>query len=538
MALREWRQWYPLRVIWPGYVAAVGVVAVVTAVIGLISAVHPVANISLLYLIAVLATASWYGSGAAILASIGSFLLYDWFFVEPIATFTVADPEEWVSLLTLLVAAVITGQLAAGQRRRATEAVLREREAVVLYDVVRLMSEPNLAEDLKAVAERLRDELVVAAVYVELRIDPNTAVDASAGYREALAVAEELGQTFSRMVGADPALASTAARLRDPSSIGASDIVPLLRTDKEERLYFVPVVTRGQTVGVVVVVRHSDSMPFSSSDDRLLSAVSVQLGLAVDRARLRREATENEILRRSDDLKTALLHAVSHDLRTPLASIIASAGSLRQDDVVWTEDERRGFATDIEAEAIRLNRLVGNLLDLSRVEAGNLRPELGWYDLGALVDEVVGRLRPADGSRRVVVEVPDTLPPIELDFVQIDQVLTNLLGNAVKYSPATSEIRVVVVERERDVRVDVEDHGPGVPENAIPRLFEPFYRVDGPGPKHEGTGLGLAVARGLVEAHGGRIWAENRPDGGARFSFTLPLKRTSIVAPLLEEARP
>ena len=238
---------------------------------------------------------------------------------------------------------------------------------------------------------------------------------------------------------------------------------------------------------------------------------------------LQREATEAEILRRADDLKTALLNAVSHDLRTPLASIITSAGSLRQLDVTWTQEDLRWLALAIEEEALRLNRIVGNLLDLSRMEGGSLRPEKGWYDVGSLVDDVLGRLRPLIQEHPITVAVPDDLPPVFLDYVEIDQVLSNLIENATKHTQPGAEIEVSAHRAEREVWIEVADRGPGIPPGGLPHLFEPFFRVSTQGSQPKGTGLGLAVAKGLVEAHGGRIWAQNQPGGGARFIFTLPV---------------
>ena len=260
-----------------------------------------------------------------------------------------------------------------------------------------------------------------------------------------------------------------------------------------------------------------------------------QLSTAVERVRLRREATEAEILRRTDELKTALLNAVSHDLRTPLASIITSAGSLRHRDVRWSEEDRQQFAETIEEEALRLNQIVGNLLDLSRLEGGSLRPDKGWYDLRGLVDDVLGRLAPLTTKHRLVVKLPESLPPILLDAVEIDQVLSNLIENATKYTPAGSTILISAQPVAGEMQIEVADSGPGIPPSAIPRLFDPFYRVDTHGPRPKGTGLGLAVAKGLVEAHGGRIWAENRPGGGARFVFTLPLSQAPEMTADLEE---
>ena len=358
------------------YGVALVAVALVTALIGAIEARGHIANISMLYLIVVLAAATLAGRGPAISASLAAFLAYNWFFVPPLHTFGVGDPNEWFALVIFIITATITGQLAADQRDRAREAAERERETVALYS---------------------------------------------------------------------------------------------------------------------------------------------------ERDRLRERATEAEVLRRADELKTALLGAVSHDLRTPLASIIASAGSLRQPDVVWTDVERESFLSDIEGEARRLARIVANLLDLSRMESGTLRPERGWYDLAALVDDVLGRLRAVTRDHPIRVHASDDMPPVPLDYVEIDQVLSNLVENAARHTPAGTEISIVIEHHDGDALVTVSDGGPGIPEPALAHLFDPFVRAaqrkGGPG----GVGLGLAIARGLVEAHGGRITATNRAGGGATFRFTLPL---------------
>jgi len=275
-------------------------------------------------------------------------------------------------------------------------------------------------------------------------------------------------------------------------------------------------------------VRNPDKARFTAAENRLLSAIASQLGVAVERARLREESTEAEVLRRTDELRTALLNAVSHDLRTPLSSIMASAGSLLQADVQWNEEERREFAQAIQQDAQRLNRLVGNLLDLSRIEAGSIRPEKSWYDLSSLIDEASARLR--DPSRdRLVVDVPEGLPPVEFDYVEIDQVITNLIENACKHTPAGTNVMVSARISGGDMEVEVADRGPGISADVMAHVFEPFCRGrDGAGVL--GSGLGLAVAKGLVEAHGGRIWVDNGPEGGARFFFTLPLGEPPLVS--------
>jgi two-component system, OmpR family, sensor histidine kinase KdpD len=251
-----------------------------------------------------------------------------------------------------------------------------------------------------------------------------------------------------------------------------------------------------------------------------------QAGTMIERARLRQQSMQVEVLRRTDTLRAALLSSVSHDLRTPLSSIKAAASSLLQEDVQWDEDARRGFAHTIEREADRLNRLVGNLLDMSRIEAGALKPEKEWYELPALIQDVLGHLQPLLHGRAVQTSLPDDLPPVKMDYLQIDQVLTNLLENAVRYTPTGSPIEISAEAQDGQLLVSVADRGPGIPPEELERIFDKFYRVRTLQRDTSGSGLGLAVCRGLVEAHGGRIWAENREGGGALFRFTLPLKST------------
>jgi two-component system sensor histidine kinase KdpD len=251
-----------------------------------------------------------------------------------------------------------------------------------------------------------------------------------------------------------------------------------------------------------------------------------QAAIIIERYRLRREALDVELLRRTDALRSALVSSVSHDLRTPLSSIKAAASSLLQDDVEWSEDERHSFAVAIEREADRLNRLVGNLLDMSRIEGGALKPEKEWYPIDELIHDVLGHMQFSLQEREVKTDIPEDLPPVELDYLQIDQVLTNLVENAVRYTVAPSPIEIKVRVSQGMMSIQIADRGPGIPEKDLERIFDKFYRVsraNGGSSGVRGSGLGLSVCRGLVEAHGGQIWAENRLEGGTLFQFTLPL---------------
>ena len=252
----------------------------------------------------------------------------------------------------------------------------------------------------------------------------------------------------------------------------------------------------------------------------LLFTALVNSHLAVLARRGADRAHEAEIARRSDALKTALLRTVSHDLRTPLASIKASVSGLRQPDARYSHEDEAELLAAIEEEADRLTRLVTDLLDASRLEAGALTPDCRPHDLAELVDTVVRRLQPLLGDRPLAVEIPETLPSVPFDYTQIDRVVTNLLENAAVHTPPGTPLAIRIRPDGDEIRVEVSDNGPGVPPEERERLFRPFERGQ---TGARGSGLGLAIARGFAEAHGGRIWVETVPSGGARFVVALPL---------------
>jgi K+-sensing histidine kinase KdpD len=313
---------------------------------------------------------------------------------------------------------------------------------------------------------------------------------------------------------------------------------PAHERDEPVTVFRVPIQAGGEIIGSVWATRvHGDPFP-GRSHTRLLAAAADQLGQSVVRDRLAAEATAAEVARQGDALKSALLDSVSHDLRTPLAAIRAAAGNLMDPDVDWTRDEERAAASSIDAEAQRLSRLVRNMLDLSRIEGGALHPSLELYDLADLVDPVVERLAPVLAPALVEVSIAGDLPPVRVDAIFVDQILTNLLENAARYA-AGKRIRVAA-ECPSDGRVEltVEDAGPGVPAPALAHLFERFYR--GPrrlGSRSEGgSGIGLTVVRGLAEAMGGSAEARASQLGGLAVAVRLPVESTA--EPQLETAEP
>jgi two-component system sensor histidine kinase KdpD len=280
-----------------------------------------------------------------------------------------------------------------------------------------------------------------------------------------------------------------------------------------------PLLAGGREVGTIRVVNPRRGS--AAARRRLLPALASLLGVAIDRQRLAAEALEAETLRRSDAVKTAVLRAVSHDLRSPLMAVLTSASALAQEGLELDRADERELATTIVAESRRLARLIDNLLDLSRIEAGAATPEPDVWPVDDLIAQALEEA--GEEGRRIVVELPKRSLAVRADSRQIGRVLANLFENALKYSPPDEPVRVQVSATAARVLVRVVDHGPGVRAEDRDRIFEPFHR----GAARDGAGLGLAIARGFAEANGARVWAESRPGQGATFVLELPAVPTA-----------
>jgi len=508
--------------------------ALITALIALIQLALPTANLAVLYLLVVLFCAVTWGWWNALGAAVAAFLTYDFCFVQPRFTFSIQDPDEWISLLSFLVVAAVTSNLAARERARREQANRQASTATFLYDIGRALGGNDLDRGLRDVAERLVREFGLAGAVIATS-------DAGGGLHLRVAVGACDGALDSAPVGRvfQPSRQSGRAGRWVVLRSGAgkpNDRVEGARHGRAPVANF-PLRRDDQALGMLRLLGRRDG--FADDETRLLATVADRVAVALERETLREEANRAEILRRTDELRTALLNSVSHDLRTPLAAIKASAESLLQHDVAWSDEDRDGFAAAIDREADRLNRLVANLLDMSRIEGGALRPNREWYDLGELVREVVARLGPSLKGRAVKLTIPDDVPPVALDYLMVDQVVTNLIENASKYTPLGAPLAVAVRETAGGVRVEVEDRGTGIPPDKRERIFDKFYRLETRGATR-GSGLGLAVSRGLIEGHGGRIWVEAGAgpveSPGARFVFELP--RDQIPAGLDAEGPP
>jgi two-component system sensor histidine kinase KdpD len=501
--------------------AVVGV-AVVTLLVALLEGPFGVPNAAAAYLLAVVAVAALIGTGAAVIAAIAAFFAYDFFFTAPYHAFTVADPGEWLNLVLLLVVGVVVGQLAGLQRQRAEAAVAREREATALFRISRaLATSTDAREALPHVLGVLQKEVELVRAWVALGEDgdrPRIAADTGAETPPWTPTAYQLLQRKPKDQPAE------WVRVHSPTRSAGG------RPDGQ--LYRVKVQAGGRELGSIWSLRPRTSPTPSPPQTRLLSAAADQVGQALERDRLGVEATSAEIARRSDALKSALLDSVSHDLRTPLASIRAAAGSLMDPGTDWGPDDEYAAAAAIDREADRLNRLVTNLLDLSRIEAGGLKPQTGVFVLADLIDATMSRLHTQLSGRATSVHLPESLSPVRVDDVFLDQILTNLLENAVRYTPPSAPVRVsAAATDEASVSVTVEDGGPGVPPDAAAQLFDKFYRAPRPGEgARRGTGIGLTVVRGLAEAMGGSIEVRRSELGGLAFDLRLPSEHGDLAA--------
>ena len=476
---------------------------------------------SSIYLLAVLAVAIAGGPIAASATAVAAFLLYDFLFTRPFLTLRVADPGEWLTLILLLAVGIVVGQLAGAQRDRAEAAERRARESLMLFNVSWILAtRRETGTALAAIAALVERETRASRVWLTLGLDAAERVVADSG-GQALPPRPAIIRVLKRRPGDLPArwLSVHEPRVRPASATGTE-------------AYRVDVEAAGRSLGSLWSVRSRHAGPPNAEETRALASAADQVGQAIEQDRLRLEAAEAEVARRSDALKSALLDAVSHDLRTPLAAIRAAAGSLADPEVDLSLDEQRGLALSIDREAARLGRLVTNMLDLGRIEAGALRLDAEPFDLDDLVRTGLShQVARAAVERPIEVDIPLDLPPVVVDATFFEPVLTNVVENALAYAPAPAAIRIRAREIEGGgVELSVEDGGPGVPQASLGRLFEKFYRVPGPDrPRHRGTGLGLAVAQGLLGAMGGGIAAERSELGGLAIRIRLPAAKRSAA---------
>jgi two-component system sensor histidine kinase KdpD len=500
-------------------VAVLAGLGLTTAIVSALETGLNLDNASSLYLVVVVGVASRWGTWPAIATALAGSLIYNLLFVEPRFTLAVDRPEELLTLLLLLFVGVVIGRLAGDQRSRERVARRGEREARAQFAITReLASAHRLPQAMQAVVERIGVEAGMKRTWIGLGATiPQERVAADTSPGDPL---PPIG-THSVLTRDSEEDAATWIRIHPPSRAPSA----------AHGLHRIELRAGGDTYGSLWTQRADGGGVPELEETRLMAAAADQLAQAVRRDRLAARAAEMEIERRSDELRSALLDSVSHDLRTPLASIRAAAGGLADPAVEADVTQVRSTAQAIDEEAQRLNRLVGALLDMSRIQAGALTAEIDVIPLSELIEPAVARMRPLLDGHPLTVDLPIDLPSVRVDDVLMIQALTNLLENAARHTPAGAPIaiRASAGPDRSPVELVIEDGGPGVSSEAMPHLFARFYRgpVAVDGGRRRGIGLGLAVVRGLVEAMGGTVSAGRSPLGGLAITLMLPAESGS-----------
>ena len=461
-----------------------------------------VTNVPLVFLTAVLFSAARDGLWPSLFASLAAVLAYNFFFLPPIYTFTITDPQNVMALFFFGIVAVIASNLASRVRSQAVAARLRAKTTDDLYQFSRKLSGAVTLDDLLwATAHQIA---LMLHVRVVLLLPEGDVLTVRAGF-----------PPEDQLKEADLAAAKWCWQKNHVAGRG-SDTLP------GAKWLFQPMRTGRGPIGVAGVIRDEPGLLLTPDQQRLLDALTDQAALAIERVHLARDLHLARLQAETDRLRNALLTSISHDLRTPLASIVGSASSLSSRDMTLDGETRDSLVSTILEEAERLNRFINNLLDMTRLESGALRPRTSLVVLSDMVGAALQRARKILTEHQLEVDLAAGLPMVRLDMVLFEQVLFNLLDNAAKYAPAKTTIRLRAWRDGKLVRVQVLDEGDGIPPDDLERVFDKFYRARGADRRRAGTGLGLAICHGFVEAMSGTIGATNRTDrSGAAITITL-----------------
>jgi two-component system, OmpR family, sensor histidine kinase KdpD len=483
-------------------------VAAALAIGELLTTLTPFPNLQMLFLVAVLLTAVSFGIWPAIYASGLSFLIYNFFFIPPLYTFTIAEPYELLALLIFLIVAVITSALAGRVRDQATVSATRMRATRRLYEFTRRLS--GLAS-LDAVAEGAASEIHASlgrGVVVLLARDGDLVLTAAWPPEDTLDAAVVTAARWA-YTHAEPAGANT----------GTLPTIPW---------YFIPLRIGDKTLGVIGVARSKDTAVLDSEGRALLDALSEQAAAALERASLSTEMVSAKTATETERVRNTLLASISHDFRTPLSSILGAATSLLDYGDKLQPDEKKDLLGQIKQETEGLDEMVRNLLAITRIDAGALELRRDWIDLREIIERLVNATRRRGARQDIEVRLPADLPLVRADATMVEQAIGNIIGNAVTHTPKETHVVVDAEVAPGRISLHVSDDGPGIPDATLPHIFDKFVkgaqplvsRADG----SQGTGLGLAIAKGIMDAHGGSIAAQSPGlDGrGVRFTMIFP----------------
>jgi two-component system sensor histidine kinase KdpD len=484
------------------YLASIALVIIVTFFGVFIKRTIAPTNIVIFYILIVVTTAVWWGRGPAVMVSILSVLLFDYFLIPPYLSFTVSDFQYIFTFIGLLIVGLVISTLASKTRHQAIKAQEKEAQITILY---------RLSKDL-AVSDSLENALHTIRMNVGQIFNCHTAIFLPAGS------GIELSSFDSEFPTEEHERAIATWVFKNEKEAGwSTDILP------DAKAYYLPLKTSQGAFGVLGVFFKEGKEGLDPRENSLLSALASQAAVAIQRIKLFEISRQMELIRETEKLQAALLNSISHDLRTPLVSITGALSSLLEDSSSLDSEMRKELLKTAYEESGSLNRLVGNLLDMTRVEAGTLKINAKLCDLRDVVGTSLQALKDKIEKRDVRINIPQNMPELPMDFTLIMRVFVNLVDNAVKYSNQDTPIEITAKLMDNEVKIEVKDKGFGIPEEDITRIFDKFYRAVKPR-QITGTGLGLSICKGIAEAHGGRIFAENNPDKGATLTVILPLE--------------
>src|SRR2546426_755925 len=489
---------------WPGYAVGLAAVALCTAIGTLMSPMFELVNIAMVYLLAVVLIAVRFGRGPAIAASVLAVAAFDFFFVPPLLTFAVSDVQYLITFAIMLMVALIISSLTVSVRLQANVAGLRERRTAMLYAMTRELAATRGQEPMARAAVRHVSEVFESQAVV---LFP----DAAGRIRHPRGAS-----TPGSLRGADLAVAQWVQDHGEPAGLG-TDTLP-----SAESVYL-PLKGSQAVLGVLAVLPANVRRVLLPEQFHLLETFAGQIAISLERALLAEQAQRAQVDAETEGLRNALLASISHDLRTPLAVISGASSSLVERGERLGADERKALAASIFEQSQQMGDLVGNMLEMTRLEAGAIALNRDWHSMSEIAGSMLRRLQDRLESHPVEVDLPMELPLVRVDAALIEQVLANLIENAAKHTPPGTRITLRVDRQDDGLLVSVEDAGPGLPAGDPEQLFAKFHRGNTEGTV-AGVGLGLAICRAIVRLHGGRIWAETRAEGGAAFRFTLPVE--------------
>jgi two-component system sensor histidine kinase KdpD len=459
-------------------------------------------NLVMVYLLGIVFIAAKFGRGPSIMASVLGVAAFDFFFVNPFFTFSVADTQYLFTFTAILTVALTISHLMANVRYQAKVAAHRERRATVLYAMSKELSACRSEEEVIKVAVR--------HIFTEFSSRNTLLLPDENGK-----VIYPLGKSLEiSLHGSDLSVAQWVYDHHEMAGKGTNTL-------PENPVVYFPMASANEVIGVLVMIPAHLRRVFLPEQKKLLDTFLDQIVHAIERVRLAEQAKAASVQMEAERLRNSLLSAISHDLRTPLATIVGSASNLVEHDASLQAKDRLELSRGILEEAIRMSSLINNILDMAKLHAGTVQLNRQEHSLEEIIETVLARLKKLLEDRSVTIKLPRDMPPIYADRVMIEQVLANLLENADRYTPLGSPIEISAERSLLTVTVSVADRGPGIPKGQEEQIFEKFHRVH-PESAPSGVGLGLAICRAIVEAHGGWISAKNRGTGGAIFTFVLP----------------